>query len=126
MKIAHFTESYHPVVNGVTRSIDTLVDALLERGHESVIYAPGARGNRVSTDTVKRFPCYYFPTQPDYPLALPFSRAMYREFAAQKFDVVHLKTPFAVGLCGLCLARRNQIPVVAHMHTLYVEYSHYI
>ncbi|HET6387024.1 MAG TPA: glycosyltransferase [Armatimonadota bacterium] len=125
MKIALFTESYLPVLNGVTRSLDTLVPGLRRRGHETMIYAPRARGYADVDPCVRRFPSYYFWGARDYPLAAPFSPRLFAEFARQGFDVVHLQTPFALGLCGLILARRHRIPVIAHMHTLYVDYAHY-
>ena len=126
MKIAIFTESFHPVVNGVTRSIDTLVADLNESGHETIVYAPRARGYVDSDSGVRRFPSYYVKRAPEYPLAIPFSPRLFREFAREGFDVVHTQTPFALGLSGLFLARRNRIPLVAHLHTLYVEYCHYV
>lgn len=126
MKIAIFSESYHPVVNGVTRSVDTLVEGLKADGHQADVFAPGARTPCGDEPSVHRFPAYFLPGVPDYPLAIPFSRPIYEFFVRERFDLVHIQTPFALGLCGLYLARRFRIPVVATLHTLYVEYSHYV
>jgi glycosyltransferase involved in cell wall biosynthesis len=41
-------------------------------------------------------------------------------------DVVHVHTPFAVGIAGLRLARRAEIPLVASYHTPTDEYSDYL
>ena len=126
MRIAIFTESYCPIVNGVTRSVQTLVEGLRLRGHEAIVYAPGARGYTDSDLSVRRFPSYRWIGALDYPLAIPFSPRLFRDFAAQDFDLVHAQTPFALGVCGLALSRWHGIPLVATMHTLYIEYSHYI
>ncbi|MDQ2730771.1 MAG: glycosyltransferase [Armatimonadota bacterium] len=126
MKIAIFTESYHPVVNGVTRSVDTLVEGLSADGHIAHVFAPGAPAPGGEEPFVHRFPTYFLPIAPDYPLAIPFSRPIFEFFVRQQFDLIHIQTPFALGLCGLYLARRFKIPVVATLHTLYVEYSHYV
>ncbi|NLN75418.1 MAG: glycosyltransferase family 4 protein [Armatimonadetes bacterium] len=40
MRIAIFTESYEPIVNGVSVCVSTLRDGLIKRGHEVFIFAP--------------------------------------------------------------------------------------
>ncbi|MCA1596171.1 MAG: glycosyltransferase [Chloroflexi bacterium] len=126
MKVAIFTESYRPVVNGVARSVETLVGSLHERGHQAIVYAPAAPRGAEPFPFERRFPAYHLPMAPDYPLAIPFSPGLAREFAAMQFDLVHVQTPFALGVCGMALAYRHRIPVLAHMHTLYEEYAHYV
>ena len=125
MRVAIFAESYPPVVNGAATAIARLVGALRER-HEVVVYAPRFPGHKEGTAGVRRFASYRLPPEPDYPLAIPFSRALFREFAQARFDVVHTHSPFTLGQVGRRWARRAGIPAVTTYHTLYTEYTHYV
>jgi glycosyltransferase involved in cell wall biosynthesis len=125
MRIAIFTESFLPVVNGVSTAVTTLAEALRER-HEITIYAPRYPGHKDALGVpVRRFTSYFIPSQPEYPLAFPVNPALWREFYASRFDLVHTHSPFAMGQLGRYLAGRSGIPFVTTYHTLYVEYLHY-
>jgi len=123
MRIAQFAESYRPVINGAAVAV-TLLAREFGRRHEVDIFAPRYPGF-IDDGRVHRFPSYFWPGQPDYPLAFPRSARLWREFRAGRFDVVHTHSPFALGQTGRRWARRLGIPVVTTYHTLYVEYAHY-
>jgi glycosyltransferase involved in cell wall biosynthesis len=125
MRIAIFTESYLPVVNGVSTAVSTLAQALGGR-HDVTIYAPRYPGYGDAGDlSIRRFPSYPAPGYPDYPLALPFRAGLLSEFRRERFDVIHTHSPFTLGQVGRFLAKRLRIPLVTTYHTLYVEYVHY-
>ena len=126
MKVAIFSESYLPYLNGVSVSIRILHEELTRRGHEVWIYAPHYRGYQDPYPTVRRLPSVYTPFEPDYPIALPFAPALWREFRTLGIDVVHTHTPFFTGIVGARWARRLRIPLVSTYHTLYEEYLHYV
>jgi glycosyltransferase involved in cell wall biosynthesis len=124
MRIAIFTESYHPVVNGVAVAVRWLASALRPE-HTVVIYAPRFPGHIDDEADVVRLPSYRLPQQPGYPFALPWSPGAFGRFAAERFDVVHTHSPFTLGHTGRRWARRLRLPLVTTYHTLYVEYAHY-
>ncbi|MCC2669264.1 MAG: glycosyl transferase family 1 [Armatimonadetes bacterium] len=127
MRIAQFTESYRPVINGVAVAVDLLADELAPR-HTVEIFAPRFPGHQDPTGgpaRVHRFCSYIWPRNPDYPLAIPVSPTIFADFKTTGFDVVHTHSPFALGQTGRRWARRLGIPVVTTYHTLYVEYAHY-
>jgi 1,2-diacylglycerol 3-alpha-glucosyltransferase len=126
VKVAIFSESYLPYLNGVSVSIRILHEELTRRGHEVWIYAPHYRGYQDQYTTVRRLPSVYTPFEPDYPIALPFAPALWREFRMLGIDVVHTHTPFFTGIVGARWARRLRIPLVSTYHTLYEEYLHYV
>jgi 1,2-diacylglycerol 3-alpha-glucosyltransferase len=41
-------------------------------------------------------------------------------------DLIHTHTEFSLGLLGQMAARKNQLPVIHTMHTIYESYTHYI
>jgi len=125
LRIAIFSESFEPVLNGVTTSIQTLRDALRDHGHEVLVFAPGFRGYRDDDPEVFRFPSFRPPTARDYPLALPWKRGLISLVRELKPDIIHTQTPFMLGWTGLRIGRRLGIPVVSTNHTQYAEYTHY-
>ena len=125
MKIGIFSESYAPILNGVTVSILTLTGALKELGHEILVFAPGYPGHKDVENETIRFPSVRTWVARDYPLAIPYIPQLTQKVRRLELDVVHTHTPFMLGWLGLRLARRLGIPVVSTNHTLYTEYAHY-
>src|SRR5437667_126324 len=66
------------------------------------------------------------PPEPQYPLAIPFSPHLFREFMQARFDLVHTHSPFTLGQVARRWAGRAGLPVVTTYHTLYTEYTHYV
>ena len=126
MRIAVFSESFRPVVNGVSVSIATLGDELERLGHEVCTYAPRYPGYEDERPNVFRFPSIRPRSMPDYPVAYRPGPGHLRAFREKDFDLVHTHTPFVMGLTGLRWAGKLGIPVVSTNHTLYTEYVHYV
>lgn len=119
MKIAVFTDSYHPQINGLVTSIDTFIDELMKQGHEVHIFAPNVPGHIDKNKRVRRFQSFEFAPYKEYRIAIP-------KIIKHKFDVVHVHSPFSVGLSGIIYARKNNVSVVGTFHTLFSEYGHYL
>lgn len=126
LKIALFSDSALPVLNGVSVSIDALVHSFRERGHSVFLYTSKYSGHKDSDPNVTRFPAIWTPWTKDYPLAIPPFYPWFHEFQRREFDVVHTHTPFTVGFVGLRWAQSCEIPVVSTYHTLYDKYIHYV
>ncbi len=126
MRVGIFTESYPPVVNGVTTSVLTLIEQLEKMGHAVFVFAPRFPGHTGDPDNVFRFPSVLTPFDRGYPLPIPFSRHISSSVARHNLDVIHSQVPFLLGLTALMVARAEGKPLVATNHTLYTEYSHYM
>jgi glycosyltransferase involved in cell wall biosynthesis len=126
MRIAQFTESYRPVINGVAVAVDLLAEELARRSHVE-IFAPRFPGGPEDTGPIRvhRFPSYFWPRNRDYPLAIPVSPTISADFNRAGFEMTHSHSPFALGQAALRWSRSRGIPVVTTYHTLYVEYAHY-
>jgi 1,2-diacylglycerol 3-alpha-glucosyltransferase len=125
MRIAIFTESYEPIINGVSVCVSTLRDGLSRRGHDVFVFAPAFKGYEDTVEGVCRLPATHTVLMPDYPFPLPFAPEARRVFAGLKLDIVHTQTPFMLGVLGAKWARRFGVPFVSSNHTLYTEYVHY-
>lgn len=125
LNIAIFTDTYFPQVNGVVTSTQTFVREFREQGHHVIIFAPSDPKAPLNEKDVVRFPAVAYPFQPEYVFALPFLKPI-KQFSKFNFDIIHVQTPFSVGLYGLKLAKQYKIPVVHTYHTFFERYLHYI
>ncbi|MBO9607635.1 MAG: glycosyltransferase family 1 protein [Paenibacillaceae bacterium] len=126
MRIAIFTETFAPQVNGVARTLKRLTDTLQRRGVEHLVFAPTHAGNGADDSNWMRpvgsIPFFLYP---ECRLAMPNTIAMRAELDRFKPDLIHLATPFNVGLCGLRYARKRGVPHVASYHTHFDRYLSY-
>ncbi|NPV45467.1 MAG: glycosyltransferase [Armatimonadetes bacterium] len=128
MRIAIFTNTYWPTVNGVAISVANLKRGLEAAGHEVWVFAPSPPGFDRAQDEpgVVRFPAVAAPVEADYPLAVPCSRAVVRTLRQLNFDLVHTEHPMWVGSWGAWYARCTRRPLVTTIHTQYETYSRLI
>ncbi|MER3496756.1 MAG: hypothetical protein C4320_08325 [Armatimonadota bacterium] len=126
LQIALFSDSALPIINGVSTSIATLTDDLRELGHSVTLFAPRYHKKTDADPNTYRFPSFESPFNRGYPCARWPYYPMLKHFRNKGFDIVHLHTPFVLGMVGLRWAESFEIPVVATYHTLYDRYAHYI
>ncbi|MGJ8455128.1 glycosyltransferase family 4 protein [Pseudothermotoga sp. U03pept] len=123
MKIAMFTDTYIPQVNGVATSVSLYKRALEKLGHEVYIVAPiGPKDETVFSLGGIQFKWEKNHIIPRSGRILPLLNFIRQK----KIEVIHSHAPFALGFRALTVQRRLQIPHVHTYHTLLVEYRHYI
>ncbi|MFH1420417.1 MAG: glycosyltransferase [Candidatus Aenigmatarchaeota archaeon] len=123
MKIAFFTDTYHPQVNGVVTSIDSFADELRKLGHSVVIFAPSSPDFKEINEFVVTMKSLGFRPYPGYRVAIPTELVGYN---FSDFDIIHVHTPATMGVVGTIIARKNKKPLVMTYHTHLLEYSHYL
>ncbi|MBL8047242.1 MAG: glycosyltransferase [Chthonomonas sp.] len=126
LRIAVFSDSYTPILNGVSISIRDQVRELRNQGHSVHVFTSGAPGYQEPDPNCHRFFALETPWTRDYPLAMPPFYPMLSRFRRQRFDLIHTHTPFTMGFVGLRWAQSHGLPIVSTYHTLYDKYAHYI
>ncbi|PSQ06573.1 glycosyl transferase family 1 [Halobacteriales archaeon QS_5_68_33] len=117
--VAAFTDTYLPTVNGATYTIDTWRDQWVDRGGRMhVVYPDSDHDPAPDEHPVSSVP---FPFYEGFRVGLPGLPD-----AVADIDLVHAHTPFSLGLAGLRLARKHDLPVVASYHTPTSEYAAYL
>lgn len=124
MRIAMFSDTYSPQINGVVTSINTFMRELRAKGHEVYIFGPQLKGV-AEQDFEFRFQSAPYLFQSEHRLVYPYSRKL-KQFKDLEIDVIHSHTPFAMGWLALRLAKKHKIPLVHTYHTLFTEYVHYV
>lgn len=125
MKIAFFTDTFYPDVNGVARTLKRLTDHLEIRGHEYRVFAPESTNDHLFSNHIHRFTSFPFFLYPECRLAFPNLLHTKAELNRFKPDLIHIATPFNVGLCGLHYAKKMNIPIVGSYHTDFDQYLEY-
>ncbi|MBI5708252.1 MAG: glycosyltransferase [Armatimonadetes bacterium] len=126
LRIAIFSDSALPILNGVSISIDTLIHGLRDAGHSVHLFTAAAPGYRDPDANTYRTRAFESPWTKGYPLAVPPFIGLLRKFRRHEFDLIHTHTPFTLGFVGLRWAQSHEIPIVSTYHTLYDRYAHYI
>lgn len=125
MRIAFFTDVYRPTINGVVASIDSFANELRSKGHEVTIICP-SYPDVDDSDYTLRVRAITFPTYKEYRLASPISAKVEKHMKENVYDVIHIHSPFSIGLTGIFYAKRFRLPVVYTAHTNYADYRHYV
>jgi glycosyltransferase involved in cell wall biosynthesis len=124
MKIAYFTDTYAPEINGVTNTLGYLTTYLQKRGIDHLIFAPDYEEGKVklAERNVVRFKGIRPTVNPASRLSFPNYRQVLQTLADFQPDVVHIVSELDIGWCGLRAARALDIPVVMSYHTNFDQY----
>lgn len=126
LRIGYFTNYYHPVVNGVVRSVASFREILTKQGHDVFIFAQAASDYRDEEPFIFRYPSLTIPTQTEIPAVIPVSAFVDQLLPSLKLDVIHTHHPFLLGQAAATKAADLDVPLVFTFHTQYWEYTHYV
>ncbi|MCX4999484.1 MULTISPECIES: glycosyltransferase family 4 protein [Streptomyces] len=120
MRVVIVTESFPPDVNGVAHCALQTARHLVDRGHSPLVVAPatpaGPGPDALAPCPVVRVPSLPLPGYPQVRVALP-SRRVTAAIAEHRADLVHLASPFILGVRGMAAAARLGLPAVAVYQT---------
>lgn len=122
LRVALFTDTYAPEMNGVARTLERLYDALITRGAEVRVFAPHPTEPSPRANVI-HVPSVSFWAYPELRIAFPVSVRIGRELRDWSPTLVHAATPFSMGLAGRTVSRRLGLPLVTSYHTSLSEYA---
>ncbi|MCM2674555.1 glycosyltransferase family 4 protein [Alkalicoccobacillus plakortidis] len=128
MKIALFTDTYHPQINGVATSIMILEKYLVKRGHEVYIFTSSDSHADLLQESGKvyRFRSLGAVFVPERRLAIAGLLRASHLMEELGIELIHTHTEFSMGLMGKLLAKKYHLPCIHTYHTMYKDYLHYI
>ncbi|HEX2297888.1 MAG TPA: glycosyltransferase, partial [Pseudonocardiaceae bacterium] len=97
MRVAIVSETFLPVINGVTNSVMRVVEYLVRCGHQPLVIAPGAVPATYRGAPVVRLPAVDLPVVDSMPVGVPTPRRVLMALREFQPDVVHLAAPTIVG-----------------------------
>ncbi|MES3036075.1 MAG: glycosyltransferase family 1 protein [Gemmatimonadota bacterium] len=125
VRLALFSDTYPPQMNGVSRTLERLVLAARERGAAVRVFTTTDPGMPHSTADEERWPSMPFWAYPQVRLAAPRVLAARQELAAWQPSLVHVATEFGVGLAGRAAAQSLGVPLVTSYHTSFSAYAEF-
>lgn len=126
MRVALFTETFLPKVDGIVSVLVLLMDHLIQRGVEFVVVAPkiGDDVTEYRGHKVINVPALPVPFYPELKVGPPTINT-YREVKRFQPDIAHFIHPALVGTGGLLMSKRLQIPTLASFHLDLANLSHH-
>jgi 1,2-diacylglycerol 3-alpha-glucosyltransferase len=126
MHIAHFSNTYYPVISGVVRSVSSFRKALSDLGHNVFVFAQHSSDYQDKEPFIFRYPAINIPMTGDAPAAIPISPCFDQLIPALKLDVIHSHHPILVGQVAANKAEELDLPLVFTFHSQYSVYTQYI
>jgi phosphatidylinositol alpha 1,6-mannosyltransferase len=126
VRIAFFTESLLPLVDGVSLTLGQLFASLESAGVDFRVYAPFVPPAEFAwSRRVRRVRSFAFPLYRDYRVSVPGGRRLTEDLDGFAPDIVHVVSPTPMAMWAQSYARARRIPVVATFHTHFVSYFRY-
>ncbi len=125
MRIALFTETFLPKVDGIVTRLSHTVDHLQRNGDSVLVIAPDGGITEYKGAKVYGVSGFPLPLYPELKMALPRPAIGY-ELEEFQPDIIHVVNPAVLGLAGIFHSKTNNIPLVASYHTHLPQYlQHY-
>ena len=127
MKIAIFTDTYPPFINGVSTSTYNLVQTLREHGHDVVVVAPRVDNGKLEyKDGMIMIPGLELKKMYGYRLTAIYSRPVIKMLKDFGVELIHNQTDIGIGQFARLAARSLKVPQVYTYHTAYEDYTYYV
>ena len=125
MRVALFTETFLPKVDGIVTRLRHTVDHLQRLGDQVLVIAPDGGLKEHKGAQIYGVSGFPLPLYPELKLALP-RPAIGSALKLFQPDVIHVVNPAVLGLAGLFYSKVLNIPLIASYHTHLPEYlQHY-
>ena len=125
MKVGLFIDTWYPMVDGVIKVVDNYARRLVQYC-EVMVFCPETKGFDREEDAKLPYQVVRCSSLPlitsDYDLP---TSVLDPRFEAQLIksgiDIIHIHSPFSVGMAGVLYAKIHKLPVVATLHSQYKQ-----
>jgi len=124
MKIALFTETFLPKIDGIVTRLCHTVEHLQRLGDEVLIFSPQGGLTEYKGAKIYGVDGFPLPLYPELKLAWP-TPTIGQEIERFQPDIVHVANPAVLGLGGIYYAKKFDLPLVASYHTHLPQYLHH-
>lgn len=124
MRIAFFSETFIPKVDGIVTRLRNTISQLRKAGDEVLIFAPAGGITEFEGARVVGMSSFPFPLYPELQLALPRS-SMRRALLDFQPDILHAVDPAVLGIAAFYYASVLRKPLVVSYHTQLPRYVSY-
>jgi glycosyltransferase involved in cell wall biosynthesis len=124
LRLAIFTETFLPKVDGIVTVTCILLDYLRKVGADVILFAPGEHPESYAGFPVVSVPGLPFPIYPEATMGVP-GRRSYERLKAFDPTLVHVMNPVLTGLQGMRFARSLKRPLVVSFQAHLMEMARF-
>ncbi|MCR5078406.1 MAG: glycosyltransferase [Bacilli bacterium] len=125
MRVALFTDTYLPEINGVATSTNNLAKMLEKHGHDVLIVTTNPFNDRIEmTDNVLRLPGKEYVY--GYRMTKFYSKEAMKYVEDFGPEIVHIQSDIGVGVFGSFVAAKFKIGAIYTYHTMIEDYTYYV
>jgi len=124
MRIAIFTDTYFPQVNGVSKYLEEMQKYMDNYDIDYQLFVP-QKPIGMEMNNITSFYGMPFLLYPELKISWPSRNRIKSTLDKFNPDVIYLPTPLSIGMAGLKYAKRNGIPIVSTYHTNFPQYLRY-
>ena len=124
LRIAFFTETFLPKIDGVVTRLCQTIKHLVRFGHQVLLIAPDGGLTEYEGARVYGVRGFSFPLYPDIKLAIP-RPSIGKQLEAFQPDLMHAIHPCVLGLSAFHYSKRYNVPLVVSYHAQLDKYLHY-
>ncbi|MBQ9410670.1 MAG: glycosyltransferase [Bacteroidales bacterium] len=122
-KVGLFIDTWYPMVDGVIKVVDNYARRLVKYC-DVVVFCPETRGYSKDDDAALPYKVVRCSSLPlihyDYDVPTPALDPVFEARVIKSgIDLVHIHSPFSVGLAGVLYGKLHKLPVVATLHSQY-------
>lgn len=126
MRIAYFTDTFLPQVNGVATALANQATELGARGHNVLIFTPKLDHINRKKFKAVNVEVVHLPTvpallYPEFKLGIFGFPRVVRNLVRFKPDIIHLHTPLTVGIDAIMAAKFLNKPLVGTVHVYFAD-----
>ncbi len=125
VRLALFSDTFPPQMNGVSRTLERLVAAARERGAAVRVFTTADPDQAPHGPDEVRWKSIPFWAYPQVRLSAPRVAAARAALSAWSPTLVHVATEFGVGLAGRLAAVSLELPLVTSYHTSFTAYAQF-
>jgi len=125
MRIAIFTETFLPKIDGIVTRLKYTVEYLVKLGNQVLVFSPDGGLTEYCGAQIYGVSAFDFPLYPELKLALP-RPSIGHALEQFKPDLIHVVNPAILGMAGIYYAKKMNYPLMASYHTHLPQYlQHY-
>ena len=127
MKIAIFSETYYPEINGIATSIYNLKNALERHGHQVLLVTTNPFENKLSyQDGIIRLPGIKLKFLYNYRMSRFYNEEAAKIIRQFNPNIIHVQTSAGVGHFGSVMGDKLKVGKVYTFHTMIEDYAYYL
>jgi 1,2-diacylglycerol 3-alpha-glucosyltransferase len=126
MRIAYFSDTFPPEINGVSVSVQHHAKVMKDHGHEVLVITTNPFSNIIDeNEGMIRIPGIELKKLYGYRMSSFFSAKAYTLIKKWQPDLIHIHTDAGIGIFGKIMSVALNRPLVLTYHTMYEDYTHY-